>query len=158
MAAGDLIVADWQHELRGVLMGPGTAYAHDAGAALSGLLGVPSAKVQDVPLAHAPGHWANRNEQGTRIITVPMVIRRTGTTKAADAIVDYVALVDAWDSSTTTDVPYHWQLPGIGRFVVYGRPLGLDDDGLLDLEHGVIRCLGTFSAGDPTIETIEPED
>jgi len=141
MPAGDLVVADFQLELQGVLMGNGAISI--AEQQVSGL-GNPQPKVADVPLDLAPGSYGSPDYQASRVITVPMSV--TADTPAATWNL-FATLVTAW-APVTADVRLYVRLPGLGRVYFNGRPRGLSDD-LSDLYLGVVYCLGTFVALNP---------
>lgn len=145
MPAGDLVVADWQVELRATLMGATTIYRLAMGGGFGGL-GVPGAKTTDLDLTDRDGAYGGRDRSGVRTITVPLVIR---TAVAATALVGLEQMNTTWAPSTI-DIPLYGRLPGWGRFSVNGRPRGLDVD-LKDMQFGIVRCLATFVALTPTI-------
>lgn len=149
MAAGDLVVADNQVELRVTLMGDTTNYgmgplgkAHVTG------LGVPQAKVADVELWHEDGAYGSPDYVGVRIITVPFLL--VGT--AAQAGGWAKDLNTAWAPSTS-DIPLYMQLPGYGKLYVNGRPRGFDAD-LTNLQFGIVEGTGYFTALDPSIHYV----
>lgn len=144
MPAGDLITADYQIELRSTLMGAGTVYRLRG---FSGL-GEPPVRARDVELFGQDGSVAAPDYRGPRVIIVELAIRGSSTAAAFTAL---DTLETAWAPSTT-DIPLFWQLPGMGKVSVNGRPRGLEvelDDSALFA--GVIFCVGEFHALDPTI-------
>ena len=144
MPAGDLVVADYHLELRGLLHGPGTRF-HWTGPWTG--LGLPPTKTNDVDLQDADGAYPGRDRLSTRVLTFP--VGWGGTTPAA-AMNDLRTLADAWSPEASTTIELHAQLPGWGRFFVVGRPRGLIDD-LTNLKAGEAVALLTFHALDPTI-------
>ena len=150
MPAGDLVVADYQAELRGVLMGVGTVYGIGPRPASIEGLGNPQPKTTDLDLAHADGAYGGHDKRGVRVITVPIVIRQTS---AALAMTSLETLMTAWDVATA-DIPLYFRLPGWGKRYVNGRPRGLDADIPTELKKRfAIACLGTFVCPSPTILT-----
>lgn len=141
MPAGDLITADFQVELQGVLMGNGAISI--AERQLSGL-GNPSAKTADVDLANATGAYGSPDYLPARVITIPMSVQATTPSGAWNL---FRSLVTAW-SPVAADVQMHVRLPGLGHVYYSGRPRALSDD-LSDLYLGWIYCLGTFVALNP---------
>lgn len=144
MPAGDLVVSDYQLEMRLTLTGEGTAYR--LGPQGIGGLG-DTVKANDTPLAHAAGSYLGRDFEDTRTLTIDYLI--VGTSPAA-AMTSYVALRTMWAPSQATTLPLHFRLPGMGKQVVYGRPRGLVED-LTGQKFGLLRALATFVCGDPTI-------
>lgn len=144
MPAGDLLVADYQAELRATLTGAGTVYEIDEDG-ISGL-GVPGAKTADVDLGHSAGAYLGRDYTGMRVITIPYLVHAD---TAALAWSQFQTLSTVWASSET-DVPLHLRLPGAVRLSCNGRPRGLADD-LSLLGVGVVRALATFACGSPTL-------
>lgn len=142
MPAGDLVVADYQFELRLLLMGYGTSYEIGPGP-ISGF-GQPRYKTADVEMMHADGSYGAADYKGSRTIRIPIDIVRS---TAALAVTAFDALVTAWAPSAT-DIPLYFRLPYWGKKYVNGRPRGLTDD-FSQLEFGVIRALATFEALDP---------
>lgn len=146
MPAGDLLTADYQAELQGLLIGAGTQLE----IIPPGITGLakPAPKTADVPLDEAPGSYGSPDQPADRPITISFAINGTD---AADAMGLLDDVNDAW-AETAADVELHLQLPGWGHVFYEGRPRGV----LEVLEHlhtGVIYCLGTFVALDPTRNT-----
>lgn len=145
MPAGDLLTADFQLELRGVLMGYGTDYQIRP-EGVGGLGGVP-AKVRQVDLRHADGSYAAADLLTARIITVPITILGDDAADAMDKLDD---LNTAW--APGDDVVLHGQLPGWDHWSVTGRPRPAASD-LSQLKAGIIEALYEFHALEPTITT-----
>lgn len=142
MPAGDLVVADWQLELRTTLMGATTDYVIDKDAGgVGGLLDV-SVAMSETEYAHADGAFAGDAFSAARTATVPLVL---------DGFTALTAMQAVWAPSLT-DLPLHFQLPDIGKRYVNGRPLGLVAD-LTMAAGGTIRVLASFRITDPTIYT-----
>ncbi len=148
MAAGDLVVAAYQLELRTTLMGAGTSYKIGP-QGISGL-GEPNVKTSDTDLSHDDGTYLGRDYLEPRIITVDFSL--VGSTAAAAGTL-LVGLKAIWVKSEATDLPLHFQLPGIGKKVVTGRPRGLVED-TTQIRFGFVRALATFFCGDPTITSV----
>lgn len=145
MPAGDLVVADYQLEIRTTLMGDGTNYALGPyGQTIKGL-GVPTPKTADVELYHDGGAYGSPDYMGIRIISVPFELGGTPA-QVGGWVKD---LNTAWAPSTT-DIPLYMQLPGFGKFYVNGRPRGFDAD-LTNLQFGIVTGEAYFTALDPTI-------
>lgn len=146
MPAGDLVVADFQVELRTTLTGDGTPYALGPDG-ISGL-GEPGIKSgTDTNLDHADGSYLGRDFTEDRIITVDYSLKNTSTAHAGELLVD---LKTMWAKSEATDLELWLQLPGIGKFGVVGRPRGLMEDTRL-IKHGYVRALATFFCGAPAM-------
>lgn len=149
MPAGDLVVADYQAELRATLMGASSNY-QIAPPGIAGL-GLPPVKSADTELGHADGSVAADDFRGVRVITIPLIIGGDSAISASTAMTRFTTLLTAWAPSTS-DIPLYIRLPGWGKFHVNGRPRGLDED-LSQLKNGLINVLATFHALDPTITT-----
>lgn len=147
MPAGDLVVADWQVEVRALLTGAGTSYPLGE-EGIDGL-GEPEAKTHDVDLGHAMGAYLGRDYAARRTITIPYLVE--GTTPA-NAGTLFVSLRTAWATSET-DIPLHLRLPGFGKLLVNGRPRGLLCDASKQ-KHSLIRAFATFVCGDPTMTVV----
>lgn len=150
MPAGDLIAADYQIELRLLLMGASTVYGIGPTPASIEGLGLTQPKTNDLDLAHQDGAYGGHDKRGIRVITIPIVIRHTSAANAMNAL---TTLETAWDVSTT-DIPLYLRLPGWGKFHVNGRPRGLSAEIPTELrQKASIKCLATFVANTPTIVT-----
>lgn len=145
MPAGDLVVADYQLELRTTLMGAGTSYKIGP-QGIAGL-GEPNVKTSDTELAHADGSYLGRDYLEPRTITVDFSL--VASTPAAAGVL-LVNLKTVWAKSEATDLALHFRLPGIGKKVVTGRPRGLVED-TTAIKFGFVRALATFYCGNPTI-------
>lgn len=144
MPAGALVVADFQLELRLLLMGAGTEYEIGPGA-ITGL-GQTPVKSADVELDHADGSYGSPDYSGARTLTIPLLVHGDDP---ADCMDNFSTLLAAWVPSTS-DIPLYIQLPGWGKFYVNGRPRGLDDD-MSRLKSSEIAALATFVALNPAI-------
>lgn len=144
MPAGDLVVSDYQFEIRTTLLGDGSSYPLDHSAPIGGIGN--QVKIQDVDLRHGDGSYGGTDRKAARVITIPILIK--GTASAVGSA--FKTLNDTTWALSTTDIPLYLQLPGIGKFYVNGRPRGVDED-LRWIDVGLIRCLLTFIALDPTV-------
>lgn len=145
MADGDLVVADYQAEIRTTLLGATTTCLFDRSTPISGLGN--SVKDQDVDLAHGDGGYAGTDRVASRIITLPILIR-TGVASTAGAA--FKTLNDTTWAKSATDLTLYMKLPGLGKFYLTGRPRGVAED-FSNIDRGLIRCLLTFVANSPTI-------
>lgn len=148
MAAGDLVTTDFHLELRGHLLGPGTRYHFDG--PWGGLF--PAVKANDRADTSADGGAAGVDRLDVRVLTFPVGFGGPGG--PSDAMDDLRALAVAWRRSQG-DEELWGQLPGLGRFRVWGRPRGLAED-LTMLKAGEGRALATFAAVDDPRLYIEP--
>lgn len=151
MAAGDLITGDYQFELRGLLMGEGTSYRMRRGSPQG--LGVPDTKTQDTALAHAHGSVGGRDHLGVRTLTFELFVTQPDA-DAAWALLPPV--IEAWAPSST-DLPLHFRVPGLGHLSVSGRPRGLVVNSEMVVA-GRLDMLATFVALDPTVHSIPDEE
>lgn len=150
MAAGDLIGADYQGEIRGLLFGATTVFGIGPRPASIDGLGLTAVKTNDLEFAHKDGSYGGQDKRSIRVITIPLVIRQTS---AAAAMNSLTTLETAWDVATA-DIPLYLRLPGWGKFHVNGRPRGLDATIPTELRQRFsINCLATFVANTPTIIT-----
>lgn len=145
MPAGDLVIADYQVELRGVLVGGAGGTARIGPPGIGGL-GVPTPKSADVSLQLADGAYGATDWADVRTVTVPILIDGTTDGGAWNA---FAAHRTAWAASTA-DIPLYLRLPGLGRVYCLGRPRGLAED-LSLMPEGIINCLGTFVALKPAL-------
>lgn len=149
MPAGDLVVSDYQLELRTTLMGYGSNYRIDHQRAQSYTpLGDQGVKNQDVELVHDDGAYAGQELLGTLSFTFPLYFQGT----AANAALAIQTMRTVWAPSST-DLPLYHQIPGVGKFYVNGRPRGVNVDSR-DIEFGTVRFLAFFVAHDPTITEV----
>jgi hypothetical protein len=105
MAVGDLIVAPYQYEFRGLLIGSGTPYLTEQ---VSGLLSTPGVKSQDFD--RLDGH----GEHASPMLLAPRIIEAEGRIlglPGVDAETLRLALADAF--LPVQDLhPFVWQRPG----------------------------------------------
>lgn len=147
---GDLVVADYQIELRGKLHGPTTDI--DTGEGGWTGLGNPGAKQSKYEIDGDDGAFLGRQYLASRILTFPLVWHGTS---AADVMLELSALCVAWSPRAAVDVRLYAQLPGWGRFYVTGKPLGISED-LTMLKSGEAAGLAQFEAGRPVITFVPP--
>lgn len=149
MAAGDLITADWQWELDGLLFGPGTdiTIRRNVRGSLAGL-GALRPDNQDVDLAHADGVFAGTDHKPLRLITWALQIVKDTEAAAINRAFEVAAVFDA-----TSDKELHGQLPGKGRIYLTGRPNGAEMD-LRQTVLGIVELFAEFRATDPTINEV----
>lgn len=145
MAAGDLVVADYQVELRTTLTGARTPFQIGPDG-ITGLGEPPVKSGSDSSLGHADGSYQGRHYTEPRVITVDYSIKGT----PAQAGARLKLLKTMWAKSEATALPLHLRLPGLGKMVVTGRPTALVEDTTL-LKFGFVRALATFECGDPAI-------
>lgn len=145
MPPGDLVVADYQWELRATLMGATTVFLPD----LPGIAGLGEVvpKSNDVDLEGDDGAYATKDFDAPRVITIPM---RISQSSPANAMNSFGTLKAVWAHSNAADIPLYIRLPGWGRFYVTGRPRGLKEN-LVDLKSSVIPVLATFFCPKPVI-------
>lgn len=146
MPAGDLVLGDYQFELRATLFGFGTDMNLDGPRLGISGFGLPDFKSSDTPYGHADGSYAGDDYLASRILTLPFKIVKA---TEADAWAALATASTAW-SPSMTDIPLYFQLPNWGKKYVNGRPRGLVEDTRL-AQLGVIPILCTFFCPDPTI-------
>lgn len=148
MPAGDLVVGDYQFEVRATLFGFGTDTNLDGPRMGIRGFGLPDIKSADTPYLHAAGSFAAEDFLASRVLSLPFKIVKADETAAFAAL---ATANTAWAPSTT-DIPLYFQLPSWGKKYVNGRPRGLVED-LSLVRQGVISFLATFFCPDPTIYT-----
>lgn len=146
MSAGDLIVADFQVELRASLFGATTGIDIDV-AGIKGL-GTPAPKTSDSSYDGQDGSAAAPDFLDIRVITIPLVVTAVGDAGTGMSGLDVIN--DAWAPARDgVDQELHLQLPGIGHVFFIGRPRGVDDDLALLPKGSIVRALTRFDAIDP---------
>lgn len=147
MAAGDLVVSDFQFELRTTLFGFGTDINLDDRVPIRGL-GVPNATTADTPYRHADGAFASDDHSAARTLSLPFKIVKSTTAAAFAAL---ATANTAW-SPAINDLPLYFRLPSWGKVYVNGRPRGLAENlALVYREPAEVPILCTFFCPDPTI-------
>lgn len=145
MAAGDLVVADWQVELRTTLMGATTAIEIDrTRGGISGLFDE-AVELPESAYVHAPGSFIGMAREGARTATFALEITGTATT----ALTALETMRTVWKAGTAVE-PLHFRVPGYGKSYVNGWPAGVIAD-TTTMDFGVISLLATFRITDPTI-------
>ena len=148
MPAGDLVIRDYQFEVRATLFGFGTDMNLDGPRMGLRGFGLPDIKSTDTPYAHADGSFAGDDFLASRVLSLPFKIVKANE---SDAFAALATANTAWAPSST-DIPLYFRLPSWGKKYVNGRPRGLVED-LSDVRRGVISILCTFICPDPTIHT-----
>lgn len=107
MAAGDLITADWEMELNGLLIGGDTVYSI---VSVDGLLDLPAPIVSDVQRLYQEGQYGGIDYLGGRTITVQIeVFTETGFDDAITALVEATT-----PGASATGTATVFQFPGVG--------------------------------------------
>jgi len=107
MATGDLITADWEMELNGLLIGGDTVYSI---VSVDGLLDLPAPIVSDVQRLYQEGQYGGIDYLGGRTITVQIeVFTDAGFDDAITALVE--ATTPGTSATGTATV---FQFPGVG--------------------------------------------
>lgn len=152
MAVGALLSADYQWEFNSTQLYGGAAGTGGLwlqyGQSIEGL-GTPETKTADVSLYGRHGSYANPDFYDPRVITIPVLSR--GTPTAAMTAMGTVTK-SVW-APTAADVSLAFQLPGLGKFYVMGRPRGAKTD-LSYMNRGVVLALLRFDCLDPTISPV----
>lgn len=145
MAAGDLINADYQAELRTTLMGPTSNYP------ITGIAGISVADIvkYDLPKLLADGVFQGSHFYASRVVTLTMNV--VGTTEAnLQSRMD--TLETAWAKSTS-DIYFVLRLPTWGKKRLAGRPIRFDRPEFTPEQVAAKTVRGVraqFEAGDPT--------
>lgn len=148
MPAGDLITADYQFELDGVLYGAGASTWDNDEMPWTGFFGL-EVRDQDTELNLVDGGVAASDTNPSRVVTMPIsTARALLTPEEAFAAAD--ALEVAW--SADGDKELHFQLGGSHQYLL-GRARGASIDVSL-VAQGVVRALVKFKANDPTKQAV----
>jgi hypothetical protein len=139
-------LADWQHELGGVLIGPGTDVQVRA---IEGL-GQPPVRTSDVEPPSEDGLWIGRDYYGGRVIRIDAAIRIVGS--PGSVLDQLAALQDAADTTAVrggggSTMDLRLKLPGRPARTVRGRLRKLEPD-LGQMIHGFAPCDIEFQAQD----------
>jgi hypothetical protein len=139
------ITADWQMELRSVLIGAGTDYTVMRDPGPAGLLGTPSVRSGDVDLM-GDGAGGGVDRYASRLITVPVDVFG-GSPETTNARVQ--TLLAAWRRSSV-DTPLDVRVPGQPETVLryFGRARG-GSESMWSLLAGHQGVLLAFAALDP---------
>lgn len=121
MAAGDLVIAPYQFEVRGVLFGVSTVYETDPKG--WGGLGTPAPKKRDADLPHAAGVYLGSSRPGQRILTFPITWGGT-----PDEVGARLRVVNTVFEASEVNLPLFANLPGWGKWHVIGQPDGFAED------------------------------
>lgn len=149
MAAGDLIARDGQVELRGLLLGPGTAYVITGPITGVGDTEVRSAELPR-PLDH--GYFDDRALYGRRTLRIPIAILGDTQADTLDKLDELGAAVRLPIESIdgTFRVPLVMQLGGRKLFA-FGRPGRMAVDATLLPKGATIETVVEFLATDPRL-------
>lgn len=145
MTAGDLITADVQAEIAGLLLGADTAYVIEAFNPWAGV----DWRTDDRPRAQAHGVWPATDLWGTRRVGLAVTVNSTAGKQAALAA--WYALAAAF-APGSGPVELVWQEAGV-KYRLVGRARLAEPD-VSDLAQGVIRADCRFEATSPFIETL----
>lgn len=145
MAAGDLLAANYHHEIRLYLIGDDDPWSLDN---VTGWVGK-SVKAHDTELDLVDGSVAATDVDTARVITLNLYCTLANDDAVFEAIAD---LETAW--ATGTDVELHAQLPFFGHVKVTGRCRDLAVADLRTVPHGRVEVQAVFVANDPTITEV----
>ena len=147
MPAGDMLTANYEHEIDAYLIGDDDPWCVDN---VTGWVGS-SVTAHDVDLDLADGSVAATDVRSARVITLELYCTLADDDEVFEAIDD---LQQAW--AIGTDVELHAMLPHFGHVYVVGRCRDLAVADLRDAPHGRVEVQATFVANDPTIHVVEP--
>ncbi|WP_448333495.1 phage distal tail protein [Streptomyces sp. DSM 41534] len=139
-------LADWQHELGGVLIGAGTSVQVRA---IEGL-GQPPVRTSDVEPPSEDGLWIGRDYYGGRVVRIDAAVRVIGN--PAGVLDQLAALQDAADTPAVrggggTTMDLRLKLPGRPARTVRGRLRKCEPD-LTQMIHGFAPVDIEFQAAD----------
>lgn len=139
MPAGDLVVADWQGEIRTTLFGADLDLGLARQNPVSGL-GVPPIKDTDLAWAQKDGSYGGRDFYSPRVVTVAFLLEGAPAT----ALASLKTLHTIWAPSSV-DITLYLRLPGFGKFYLSGRPRGVTDSiDVLSADFVSVDALATF--------------
>lgn len=145
MPAGDLLTANYQHEIAGYLIGDDDPWSVDN---VTGWVGK-SIKAHDTELDLVDGSVAATDVQTAKTIILNLYC----TLASDDAVFEAIdGLETAWAHGA--DVELHAQLPFHGHVKVTGRPRDLAVADLRSAPFGRVEAQAVFIANDPTITVV----
>lgn len=145
MAAGDLITANYQHEVNNYLIGDDDPWSVDN---VTGWVGRQVID-QDTKLDLVDGAVAATDTRSARVIVLDLYC----TLSNDDAVFEAIAGLEvAW--AIGGDVQLHAQIPYLGHVYVTGRCRDLVVADLRGAPHGRVEVQATFVAHDPTISEV----
>lgn len=145
MAAGDLLTANYHHEVNGYLIGDDDPWSVDN---VTGWVGS-TVKSADTVLDLADGAVASTDTVAARLITLNLYCTLTNDDAVFSAIAD---LETAW--TVGGDVELHAQLPHYGHVKVTGRCRDVTVADLRTVPHGRVEVQAVFFAANPTITEV----
>jgi hypothetical protein len=143
MAAGDLLTADFQAELRTTLMGNSTF------GITAWSIPPPDIRSNDLPRLLGDGDFQGAQYKGP--IYVALMLNITGTS-AANLIANKDTLETAW-AKATSDITFVVRLPQWGKRSIEGRPSQCDVPEITPSMRASLTIPGVrvqFKAGTPT--------
>lgn len=142
MAAGDLLSANYHHEVNLYLIGDDSPWSIDN---VTGWVGS-NVAAHDTALDLSDGSVAATDTQSARVIVLNLYCTLSNDDAVFEAIAD---LETAW--AVGGDVELHAQLPFHGHVKVTGRCRDLAVADLRSVPHGRVEVQATFIAHDPTV-------
>lgn len=145
---GDLIVADWQQEYNGLLLGAGTPFELQS---FKGLGSLPPVRSNSVPRFGSDGGTRSRhNLEGRELIGIWDIL---GATSDDDfrSYRDQLALAFAMINDPDDVKPFVYQIPGRTKLRVYCRPIARNTDWDLDFAARYGMSAVRLEAADPYI-------
>ncbi len=149
MAAGDLITANYQHEVNLYLVGDDDPWSVDN---VTGWVGRQVID-QDTKLDLADGAVAATDTRSARVIVLDLYCTLTDDADVFEAIAD---LETAW--AIGGDVELHAQLPYHGHIKATGRCRDLVVADLRNAPWGRVEAQATFVAHDPAVTPVPPPE
>lgn len=147
MAVGDLIVADYQYEYNGLLMGSGTPYQLQK---ITGLLTPPPVRTTDRPRDDAHGDFPGADTYDARYVSYDVWLDESVDPglEAEQAVANLVVA----HQIDRKQLPHEWvfQRPnGLGKRYCWAKPRNVDFEANYNFTRGI--CLGSaqVKANDP---------
>lgn len=147
MAAGDLVVADYQYEYNSLLMGSGTPYTVTG---LEGLWDLPAVRVFD--LDRIDYHGAIPGEDLLSARSLVAEITATSSTQATMES-QMLAMAQAF-MVRSDDIPLVWQRPGQVKKMINCRPRRRSFKSDYEMAKGLADGVVELYAADPTIYSL----
>lgn len=149
MAVGDLVVANYQYEYRGVLLGSNTSYRTEK---VDGLLSMPDLQAFDTDRTDRHGAFAGRSLLRPRTVQMDVNILVETATTMTDIETIMRTLFTALNpmkGSTTAQLVF--QRPGQGKRYVNARPTKRSFPSVYEIPHGLAKGSIEFKCADPRI-------
>lgn len=148
MADGDLVVANYQREFRGLLIGPTTVYTVETE---EGLLATPEVRANDKNRVANHGDLMGQDYHGGRRITLTVTLDSTGGTTTEAAIAAFLLRFQISTRDGFKEYPYVFQRPGKVKMRVWARPRRAGFVSNYDVARGLSKGAAELYCTDPRV-------